>query len=115
LAATIEAHGYISEDRIAEAFDRLDSDGTGYIGKSDLRNVLGERCTSEEIEAIVESGDTDHDGKVSYKEFLQAFRTSTYQHMATVTGSPPSSLHPPPPPSGKRSSAATAAAGPVLA
>jgi hypothetical protein len=88
LAATIEAHGYISEDRIAEAFDRLDSDGTGFISKSNLRSVLGDRCTSAEIEAILESGDTDHDGQVSYKEFLQAFRTSTYQHMETVTCPP---------------------------
>jgi calcium-dependent protein kinase len=31
LAATIEAHGAIAEDRIAEAFDRIDSDDTGYI------------------------------------------------------------------------------------
>jgi hypothetical protein len=30
LAATIEAHGHIEEDRIAEAFDRLDSDDNGY-------------------------------------------------------------------------------------
>lgn len=30
LAATIEARGRIEEDRIAEAFDRLDSDDTGF-------------------------------------------------------------------------------------
>lgn len=30
LAATIEAHGHIEEDRIAEAFDRIDSDDTGF-------------------------------------------------------------------------------------
>lgn len=30
LAATIEAHGHIEEERIAEAFDRLDSDKSGY-------------------------------------------------------------------------------------
>ena len=30
LAATIEAHGFIEEDRIAEAFDKIDSDATGY-------------------------------------------------------------------------------------
>jgi Ca2+-binding EF-hand superfamily protein len=30
LAATIDAHGYIEEDRIAEAFDKLDIDGTGF-------------------------------------------------------------------------------------
>ena len=30
LAATIEACGRIEDDRLAEAFDRLDSDDTGY-------------------------------------------------------------------------------------
>ena len=31
LAATIEAHGLIDESRIAEAFDRIDCDDSGYI------------------------------------------------------------------------------------
>ena len=30
LAATIEACGHIEDDRLAEAFDRLDCDDTGY-------------------------------------------------------------------------------------
>jgi EF hand len=30
LAATMEAQGYIAEERVAEAFDRLDADETGY-------------------------------------------------------------------------------------
>lgn len=29
LAATLEAHGYIEEERVANAFDRLDSDDSG--------------------------------------------------------------------------------------
>ena len=31
LASTIEAAGWISEERLAEAFDRLDHDDTGYV------------------------------------------------------------------------------------
>ena len=31
LAATMEAAGWISEERLAEAFDRLDHDDTGYV------------------------------------------------------------------------------------
>ena len=31
LAATLEAAGWISEERLAEAFDRLDHDDTGYV------------------------------------------------------------------------------------
>jgi calcium-dependent protein kinase len=90
LAATIEAQGAVSEDKIAEAFDRLDTDGTGYISKSDLRNVLGDTCSPSEIDAIVESGDINKDGKISYKEFLEVFRSNTYDRMAKVSRSPAS-------------------------
>ena len=31
LAATLEAHGYIEEERVANAFDRLDSDDSGML------------------------------------------------------------------------------------
>lgn len=37
LAATIEALGPIDEERIAEAFDRIDSDDTGYITVADCK------------------------------------------------------------------------------
>ena len=99
LAATIEAQGAVSEDKIAEAFDRLDTDGTGYISKSDLRNVLGDTCSPSEIDAIVESGDINKDGKISYKEFLQVFRSNTYVRMAKVSrGAASPDITPPPTP-----------------
>jgi Ca2+-binding EF-hand superfamily protein len=37
LAATLEAQSYVEEERIAEAFDRLDSDDSGYISKKNYR------------------------------------------------------------------------------
>jgi hypothetical protein len=89
LAATIEAHGHIEEDRIAEAFDRLDADDTGFISKKNLRQVLGKDCTSEQIDAIMKSADTDQDGQISYKEFLEAFRKETAamaENIALVDG-----------------------------
>lgn len=67
LAATIEAHGHIQEDRIAEAFDRLDADDTGFISRKNLREVLGKGCSSEEINAIMSSADKDKDGQISYQ------------------------------------------------
>ena len=53
LAATIEAQGAISEERLAEAFDRIDADDSGYISKENLRAMLGEELPQEEIDAIV--------------------------------------------------------------
>jgi uncharacterized protein YbcV (DUF1398 family) len=84
LAATIEAHGYIEEDRIAEAFDRLDADDTGFISKKNLREVLGKDCTSEQINAIMKSADKNDDGQISYKEFLEAFRKETEAMADTI-------------------------------
>jgi Ca2+-binding EF-hand superfamily protein len=64
LAATIEAQGYIAEDRIAEAFDRIDSDDSGYITTENLREFLGNDCTPEQMEDIIRSADTSKDGKM---------------------------------------------------
>lgn len=73
LAATVEAQGHIAEDRIADAFDRLDADDTGFISKKNLQQILGDD-RNDEIDAIIRSADENKDGKISYKEFLKAFR-----------------------------------------
>jgi calcium-dependent protein kinase len=53
LAATIEAHGAISEERLAEAFDRIDADDSGFISAENLKEILGNDFPQEEIDAIV--------------------------------------------------------------
>jgi Ca2+-binding EF-hand superfamily protein len=63
IAATLEARGHIEEERIAEAFDRLDSNDSGYISKTDLREILGKDATTKQINDIIKEGDTDKDGK----------------------------------------------------
>lgn len=70
LAATIEAQGAISEERLAEAFDRLDSDDSGYISKENLRDFLGDDLPQEEIDEIMKEADTNDANKISYPEFL---------------------------------------------
>jgi len=70
LAATIEAHGILEEDRIAEAFDRLDSDDNGYITGSNLKEFLGSNISEEYIDGIIEEVDVSHDHQISYEEFL---------------------------------------------
>ena len=70
MAATIEAQGAISEERLAEAFDRLDSDDSGYITTDDLGEFLGDKIAEEEINAIMKEADITHDNRISYSEFL---------------------------------------------
>jgi calcium-dependent protein kinase len=46
LAAALEGQSFIEEARIAEAFDRLDSDGNGQISRANLINFLGKDETA---------------------------------------------------------------------
>jgi len=76
LAATIEAQGAISEERLAEAFDRFDTDDSGYISVDNLKDVLGENFPRQEIidilgDAVDPSGDGDGATKISYSAFLR--------------------------------------------
>jgi EF-hand domain pair len=68
LAATIEAHGVISEERLAEAFDRLDSDDSGFISAENLAEMLGNDFPKDEIQSILH--EASQNGKVTYADFL---------------------------------------------
>ena len=68
LASTIEAQGAISEERLAEAFDRLDSDDSGFISAENLREILGNDFPKEEIDAIIK--EASNNGSISYSDFL---------------------------------------------
>lgn len=70
LAATIETFGSIGEERLAEAFDRLDSDDSGYITTENLAELLGTEFPKKEIDEIVREADIYRDGRISYPEFL---------------------------------------------
>jgi len=70
LASTIEAQGAISEERLAEAFDRLDSDDSGYISAENLAEILGNDFPKADIDAIIGEADLTKDNLISYSEFL---------------------------------------------
>jgi len=70
LAATIEAQGAISEERLAEAFDRLDSDDSGFISPENLIEILGPDFPREEIDEIIAESKLQKDNQISYAEFL---------------------------------------------
>mmetsp|Transcript_26953 Transcript_26953/g.74094 ORF Transcript_26953/g.74094 Transcript_26953/m.74094 type:complete len:894 (+) Transcript_26953:388-3069(+) len=77
LAATIEAHGAISEERLAEAFDRFDIDDSGYISVDNLAEILGKDFSRQEIIDIIgdaidpdNGGDGSSNQMISYSAFL---------------------------------------------
>ena len=75
IAATIEAHGAISEERLAEAFDRLDDDDSGYISAENLIEILGKSFPRSEINDIISEADLTKDNRISYGEFMALWET----------------------------------------
>ena len=70
MAHPVLASTAISEERLAEAFDRIDADDSGYISAENLKALLGNDFPKEEIDAIIKEADLTKDGKISYSEFL---------------------------------------------
>jgi Ca2+-binding EF-hand superfamily protein len=84
LAATLTSRGFLTEERVAEAFDRLDLDSSGAISVDDLHSILGRNFTEEYANEIIAQVDVDRDGKLSYQEFLRVFRNDS-DKLAEVT------------------------------
>ena len=72
LAATIEAHGTINEDALAEAFDRMDSDDSGYISTGNLREILGECVPPEYVEEMVLEAESELNYSPSVRKQMSA-------------------------------------------
>ena len=72
LAATIEAHGMIEEERIAEAFDRIDCDDSGYITVDNLKEVLGDEVGDDFIDELMDEVKPKQNGEnqINYEDFL---------------------------------------------
>jgi len=67
LAAVLEARSNIDEERVADAFDRLDHSDTGYISKEDLASLLGRDKDSEDVQRLIKEADTDKDGQSKFE------------------------------------------------
>ena len=70
LAATIETKGRIGEEEFADAFERLDFDKNGYIGVSDIRQIVGRDLPQSIIDQIIDESDITRDHKIWKDEFL---------------------------------------------
>jgi calmodulin len=65
----------VTEEDIKAAFDEFDTDGSGAIDSSEIRNVcekLGVDVSKSEIDDLIKSADADGDGKIQYSEFKNA-------------------------------------------
>jgi calcium-dependent protein kinase len=71
LAALAESQGLVTMDRLAEAFDRIDREGKGYISHDDLKMVLGKDYDHETVNRMIEEGDFKKNDKIDYEELLK--------------------------------------------
>jgi calcium-dependent protein kinase len=88
LAATLTVQGRLLEQRIAEAFDQLDVDDSGYITRENLTHVLGKEATPAYVDQIMAELDVDRCGKVGFKEFQQALRKTQTKHVQNMEQQP---------------------------
>lgn len=84
LAATLETQGAIEEYRLAEAFDAIDSDDSGYISRENLRTILGDRSDEKFIDQLIAEADFRRDGRISYEEFLQLFAQTKHEEIRKI-------------------------------
>lgn len=75
LRATLNKEKLLSKENIKLAFDLFDQDGSGYISKEELKNVLG-RGQSKEVpdnvwSSIIKEIDSNSDGEISFDEFYE--------------------------------------------
>lgn len=74
LAATIESTDLVTEERLAEAFDRLDTDDSGYISVGDLRELLGEDVPKQYVQQVIAEVGVEQNTRVTYEDFLDMWR-----------------------------------------
>jgi len=62
------------EEELRKAFNKFDSDHSGYITHDELKlamKIMGEDLSEEEIKQMMEEADTDGDGRVDFAEFCK--------------------------------------------
>jgi len=84
LGATLESRGRIEQRRLADAFDRMDSDDSGFITKKNLVELLGDNGTEEYIDKLISEADVNNDGKISFEEFQQVFTKQKKEEIEEV-------------------------------
>eukprot|EP00560_Eucampia_antarctica_P008246 CAMPEP_0197824004 /NCGR_PEP_ID=MMETSP1437-20131217/1319_1 /TAXON_ID=49252 ORGANISM="Eucampia antarctica, Strain CCMP1452" /NCGR_SAMPLE_ID=MMETSP1437 /ASSEMBLY_ACC=CAM_ASM_001096 /LENGTH=680 /DNA_ID=CAMNT_0043423463 /DNA_START=29 /DNA_END=2071 /DNA_ORIENTATION=- len=70
LAALAESQGLLTMNRLAEAFDRIDTEGKGYISHDDLKAILGKDYDKSIVDQMIKEADFKNNGQIDYEELL---------------------------------------------
>ena len=69
LAASLDEKIYLTEKRLYEAFLALDTDGSGKIGRNEIKRILNSE-NDDKIDELIKKIDKNGDGEIDYNEFL---------------------------------------------
>lgn len=61
------------DEELVEAFKTFDKNNKGYYTVEELKEVMhhyGEKISDEEVKLMFEETDLDHDGKVTFEDFV---------------------------------------------
>jgi Ca2+-binding EF-hand superfamily protein len=74
-----------SDKEYREAFDRIDVDHSGYIDRSEIKQVfhqvLGDDALNRNVDAFLHEFDTDGDMRISWEEFSDAKHANEIRHI----------------------------------
>ena len=68
--------GRHSKKELEDAFKKYDSDGNGFVTVDEFQNIMsnmGRYMSRHEIKSMIQSLDSNNDGKVSFVEFIKLF------------------------------------------
>ncbi len=74
IAASLDKNIYLQENKLYEAFKLFDVDGSGKISKDEIAYILGTEKKSKEIEKLFKKYDTNNDGEIDFKEFVNMMK-----------------------------------------
>ena len=74
ITACLDKNLYMNEEKLREAFNLFDADKSGKISKDEIEKVLRLGPNSKEINAIMAKHDTNKDGEIDFKEFLEMMK-----------------------------------------
>jgi len=83
LKQIMKIRGTATLDDYRDAFDELDADGSGYIDRGEIRDLLDDvydgKTPAFEVEAFLKFFDSNNDGKISWEEFERGLGTAMAQ------------------------------------
>ena len=74
IAASLDKNIYLQENKLYEAFKLFDVDGSGKISKDEIAYILGTGKKSSEIDKLFKKYDTNNDGEIDFKEFVNMMK-----------------------------------------